>query len=57
MSNKKESKKRVRLGCLIKPENLEAVKQIKAKTESKSEGVVVDNAIEHYHKHVERKER
>jgi len=42
---------------MIKPENLEAVKQIKVATESKSEGVVVDNAIEHYNKHVQRKQR
>jgi len=59
MSNKTEVKtepsKRVRLGCMVKPENLEAIKAIKDITESRSEGVVMDSAIEHYKNHVNRR--
>ena len=53
MSKQEEPKKRVRLGCMVKPENLEAVKQIKVATAAKSEGAVIDNAIQHYHKRVQ----
>jgi len=40
---------------MVKPENLEAIKAIKGITESRSEGVVMDSAIEHYKNHVNRR--
>ena len=42
--------KRVRLGCMVKPDNLAAVKRIKADTGARSEGVVIDAAIERLNK-------
>ncbi len=48
-------KKRVRLGCMVKPENLEAVKEIKQITDARSEGIVIDQAIERLAQHVKRR--
>lgn len=56
MSNENEEpKKRVRLGVMVKPENLDAIKEIKESEELRSEGAVVDHAIETLVSHIERR--
>lgn len=52
-----EPKKRQRLGVMVKAENLEAIKSLNATDDYKSEGSVVDHAIERLVSHIERRKR
>lgn len=49
--------KRVRLGCMVKPDNLAAVKRIKESTGARSEGEVCDVAIELLDKKINRRSK
>lgn len=49
--------KRVRLGCFVKPSNLAAVKRIKAATGARSEGTVIDAAVELYDSTITKEEQ
>jgi len=46
MAQPKTETNRVRFGCFLKPENFTAVKEIRHATKAKSEGCVIDEAIE-----------
>lgn len=47
-----KKKRRLRLGCMIKESNLDAIKSLNAIEDYKSEGAVVDDAIERLVSHI-----